>query len=79
MEPGRGDVRVTKGVTGAVASWIRSMASPTWPELVGVDMSERSIKVVHLRRGRGRLIRVRGVERPLPGPEAGRGEAEQKC
>jgi type IV pilus assembly protein PilM len=44
------------------------LASP-WPELVGVDLSDRSVRVVHVVRRGSRVARIESGERILPSAE----------
>ena len=58
------------GAGAGVSTRVRSILAPPWPDLVGVDLSERSVRVVRVLRRGARVARVESAERPLPGPEA---------
>jgi len=44
------------------------LASP-WPDLVGVDMSDRAVRVAHVVRRGSRIARIECAERQLPNTE----------
>ncbi len=44
-------------------------SASSWPELVGVDLSDRAVRVVHVVKRGGRIARVRSAERLLPNTE----------
>lgn len=54
-----------------VTSLARSYLATSWPDLVGVDVSERSVKIVHVVRRGSTVTRVDAAERVL-GPNDGR-------
>lgn len=54
-----------------LASVARSYLATSWPDLVGVDMSEHSVKIVHVVRRGSTVTRVDAAERQL-GPNDGR-------
>ncbi len=49
---------------------MRSLLSSPWPDVVGVDWSERTLKVARVVRRGSRVVRVESAEHPLPGVEA---------
>lgn len=60
---------IRPGGAARVSTRVRSMLASPWPDLVGVDLGERSVKVVHVLRRGARVTRVECAERTLPGPE----------
>ena len=54
-----------------VTSLARSYLATSWPDLVGVDISEHSVKIVHVIRRGSTITRVDAAERVL-GPNDGR-------
>jgi len=54
-----------------LASLARSYLATSWPDLVGVDVSEHSVKIVHVVRRGSTVTRVDAAERVL-GPNDGR-------
>ncbi len=64
------DLRVIRpGAAEGVSRGIRTILASPWPDLVGVDLSERSVKVVHVLRRGARVTRVESAERMLPSPD----------
>ena len=53
-----------------LGSAIGSALSSSWPDLVGVDLSESSVKIVHVVRHGGSISRVDSAERILAMPDA---------
>src|SRR5258706_9005364 len=51
------------------AGRLRSLLSSPWPELVGVDLSDRAVRVVHVARRGMRIGRIQSAERLLPNTE----------
>lgn len=47
----------------------RPLLASSWPELVGVDLSDRAVRVVHVVTRGGRIVRIRSAERLLPNTE----------
>lgn len=60
---------IRPGVLGALSSRARVALLSPWPDLVGVDLSERSVKVARVIRRGSRIARVVSGERDLPGFE----------
>ncbi len=58
------------GVTSGFAERMRPLLASPWPDLVGVDLSDRTLKVVHVVRRGARLVRVDSAESALPGIDA---------
>ena len=48
---------------------MRSLLSSPWPDLVGVDLSDRAVRVVHVARHGSRVARIESGERLLPNTE----------
>jgi len=48
---------------------MRSLLSSPWPDLVGVDLSDRAVRVVHVVRRGSRVARIESGERLLPNTE----------
>jgi type IV pilus assembly protein PilM len=48
---------------------VRSLLSSPWPDLVGVDLSDRAVRVVHVTRRSSRVKRIESGERILPNTE----------
>jgi len=48
---------------------IQSLLSSPWPDLVGVDLSDRAVRVVHVVRRGSRIARIESAERQLPNTE----------
>jgi len=48
---------------------LRSLLSSPWPDLVGVDLSDRAVRVVHVVRRGSRVVRIESGERILPNAE----------
>ncbi|HMI32137.1 MAG TPA: pilus assembly protein PilM [Candidatus Limnocylindrales bacterium] len=48
---------------------VRSLLSSPWPDLVGVDLSDRAVRVVHVVRRGSRVTRIESGERLLPNAE----------
>jgi len=55
-----------RGREGFASSRMRSLLSSPWPELVGVDLSDRAVRVVHVARRGTRISRIQSAERTLP-------------
>src|SRR5438477_9512642 len=55
-----------RGRTSFAQGRIRSLLASPWPELVGVDLSDRSVRVVHVTRRGSRIGRLSSGERLLP-------------
>src|SRR2546425_1824238 len=53
----------------SAAGRLRSLLSSAWPELVGVDLSDRAVRVVHVARRGMRIGRIQSAERLLPNTE----------
>jgi len=52
--------------TSFASGRIHSLLASPWPELVGVDLSDRAVRVVHVTRRGGRIGRLSSGERLLP-------------
>ena len=50
------------GIASKLAERMRSLLASPWSDLVGVDLSERTLKVVHVVRRGARLVRVDSAE-----------------
>jgi type IV pilus assembly protein PilM len=57
------------GPASGLAARVRPLLASPWPDLVGVDLSDRSVKVVRVLRRGARVARVESAERALPGPD----------
>jgi type IV pilus assembly protein PilM len=55
--------------TSLLPARVRSLLASPWPDLVGVDLSDRAVRVVHVVRRGSRVARIESGERFLPNAE----------
>ncbi len=59
----------TSGRGAEPAGGMRALLASPWPDLVGVDLSDRAVRVVHVIRRGSRIARIESGERPFPAVE----------